>query len=96
MAVTQETTTRPTNDAYTGMLGISLFALVLGCVLLYLDYSQYPDSKAPLPKAPPVAAGDDKGAGDATQKVPPPPQKKALDTPKETAPPEPKADDDKK
>jgi len=46
----------PANDAYTGMLAISLCALLVGCVLLYLDYSQYPDNKAPaLPKAPPVA-----------------------------------------
>jgi hypothetical protein len=44
-----------TNDAYTGMLAISLFALIGGCVLLYLDYSQYPESKGPtVPKAPPV------------------------------------------
>ncbi len=58
MAATQtDPVARPaTNDAYTGMLGISLLALVLGCVLLYLDYSQYPDSKAPtVPKAPAVA-----------------------------------------
>ena len=43
-----------TNDAYTGMLAISLIALAVGCVLLFLDYNQY-DSKTPnLPKAPPV------------------------------------------
>jgi hypothetical protein len=55
--VTDPTAPPATNDAYTGMLGISLLALILGCVLLYLDYSQYPDSKAPtVPKAPPVAA----------------------------------------
>jgi hypothetical protein len=42
------------NDAYTGMLAISLIALVIGCVLLFLDYNQY-DSKPPnLPKAPAV------------------------------------------
>jgi hypothetical protein len=55
---TKDTPTLPpaTNDAYTGMLGISLCALVVGCVLLYLDYSQYPDSKAPpVPKAPAIA-----------------------------------------
>jgi hypothetical protein len=53
-----ETITAPaTNDAYTGMLAISLFALIGGCVLLYLDYSQYPDGKGPTPpKAPPIAA----------------------------------------
>ena len=35
-------------DAYTGMLGIALLALIVGCVLLYLDYSQY-DGKSPPP-----------------------------------------------
>jgi hypothetical protein len=54
----QDATLHPaTNDAYTGMLAISLCALIVGCVLLYLDYSQYPDSKSPaVPKAPPIAA----------------------------------------
>jgi hypothetical protein len=48
-----------TNDAYTGMLAISLLALIVGSVLLYLDYSQYPDSKAPtIPKAPAIASPD--------------------------------------
>jgi hypothetical protein len=36
------------NDAYTGMLGIALLALITGSVLLYLDYSQY-DGKSPPP-----------------------------------------------
>jgi hypothetical protein len=35
------TTTRPKNDAYTGLLFISFLALVASCVLLYLDYNQY-------------------------------------------------------
>ena len=45
------------SDAYTGLLVISLCAMILGCVLLYLDWSQYPESKPPalptlsLPKA---------------------------------------------
>lgn len=34
----------PKNDAYTGMLVISLLALIGGSVLLYLDKSQYPDN----------------------------------------------------
>jgi hypothetical protein len=36
----------PSNDAYTGMLAISLIALIIGSVLLFLDYSQY-SGKAP-------------------------------------------------
>jgi hypothetical protein len=44
--------TRPTNDAWTGMLAISLVALIVACLLLFLDFSQYP-SKDPgaVPKA---------------------------------------------
>jgi hypothetical protein len=29
------------NDAYTGLLAISLIALIVGSVLLFLDYSQH-------------------------------------------------------
>ncbi len=42
-----------TNDAYTGMLAISLIALIAGCALLFLDYSQYTDKP---PAGPPKAA----------------------------------------
>src|SRR4029077_9308692 len=93
MASKKDDTNAPpaTNDAYTGMLGISLFALILGCVLLYLDYSQYPDSKGPaIPKAPPVAA--DPGAQPSAKEPAPkaPPQgKKPDEESKEKADPEP-------
>ncbi len=33
-------------DAYTGMLGISLLALIGGAVLIYLDYQKYDFGKA--------------------------------------------------
>ncbi len=54
-------TSVPTNDAYTGMLAIALIALIAGCVLLFLDYSQYSGTppKVTLPqiqKAPPTPA----------------------------------------
>ncbi len=43
---------RPSNDAWTGMLGISLLALLAGCLFLYLDWSQYPSKDPPpVPKA---------------------------------------------
>jgi hypothetical protein len=45
---------KPKSDIYTGLLAISLIAMIVGCILLYADYAQYPD-KAPEP--PPVAAG---------------------------------------
>jgi hypothetical protein len=38
---------QPKSDAYTGMLGISLAALVIGTVLVYLDYARYPKAEAP-------------------------------------------------
>ncbi|MCI0641305.1 MAG: hypothetical protein L0Y72_08580 [Gemmataceae bacterium] len=41
------------NDAYTGMLAISLLALIVGCVMLWLDYSQYSGTlPTSVPKAP--------------------------------------------
>jgi hypothetical protein len=48
----QQDTSRATNDAYTGMLAISLIALLAGCALLYLDWSQYPSKDAPKVVAP--------------------------------------------
>ena len=54
MAKTEEEqdTSRATNDAYTGMLAISLIALLAGCALLYLDWSQYSENppKVTAPK----------------------------------------------
>jgi hypothetical protein len=39
------------SDAYTGMLIISLLALVVGCAFLYLDWSSYSSMKPPqLPR----------------------------------------------
>jgi hypothetical protein len=48
------------NDAYTGMLSISLLALVGASVFLYLDYNRYGDAKPPeVPKV--AAKGDTTG-----------------------------------
>jgi hypothetical protein len=48
-----ELTVKPRNDAYTGMLIVSLGAMILGSALLYVDYNRYPTSKpADIPKAP--------------------------------------------
>jgi hypothetical protein len=47
-----EMTSRPTNDAYTGMLAIALLALIAGSVLMFLDFNQYPNrNPPPLPKS---------------------------------------------
>ncbi len=42
-----------TNDAYTGLLAISLIALLVGSLLLFLDWSQHsgtPPRPAAIPK----------------------------------------------
>jgi hypothetical protein len=61
MARKDSTKTEPTslakNDAYTGMLIVSLLALLFGGVLLFLDYNQYPDKNPPkVAKVAPEAA----------------------------------------
>lgn len=45
---------RPPSDAYTGLLALSLIAMIVSCVVLYLDYAQYGNTKAPAPNVPPV------------------------------------------
>jgi len=71
----------PRNDAYVVLLIISLVAMILGCALLWLDYSSYPDTKAPTvsmrqptPPQQPQQPGADqqKGpGGDQKGQVPP-------------------------
>jgi hypothetical protein len=51
----------PKSDAYTVLLSISLGALVLGCVLLFMDWSEYSGpggKKPPTPPAPSVQLGE--------------------------------------
>jgi hypothetical protein len=42
---------KPRTDAYTGMLVLSLLILIAGCVLLFLDYRQYPTTNPPKVKS---------------------------------------------
>lgn len=75
----------PKNDAYTVLLSISLGALVIGCLLLFMDWSDYSGTqgkKPPIPSQPAVQAGADQGAG-ATggQPVTPAPAPAAGQTP---------------
>lgn len=42
-----EDKSRALNNVYTGMLAISLVALIIGCVLLYMEISQYPSGDPP-------------------------------------------------
>jgi hypothetical protein len=44
--------TAPKSDIYTGLLAISLVAMLIGCALLYLDYASYPPQKPTPPPAP--------------------------------------------
>lgn len=43
----EEVEAKPKNDAYTGLLALSLIALLASCVVLYLDYAQYGSTEAP-------------------------------------------------
>jgi hypothetical protein len=50
----------PTNDAYTGLLAVSLVAMIVGCVFLFLDYQEYsgkPPAPSPRPSAPAQGIG---------------------------------------
>jgi hypothetical protein len=51
----------PRNDAYTVLLGISLAALILGCLLLFMDWSEYSGTggkKPPTVAAPKLELGE--------------------------------------
>jgi homeobox protein ESX1 len=62
----------PRNDVYTGLLTISLVAMLVSCLLLYLDYSQYggpaPKVAVPAPATPRVPGGG--GGGGAAAAAP--------------------------
>jgi hypothetical protein len=50
----------PKNDAYTVLLTISLGALIIGCLLLFMDWSEYSGTsgkKPPIPSAPQLQVG---------------------------------------
>ena len=51
----------PKNDAYTVLLTISLGALILGCLLLFMDWSEYSGTggkKPPTVAAPSLQLGE--------------------------------------
>lgn len=56
-ATYDDTDTKPKSDAYTGLLALSLLALVASCVILYLDYSQYGNMKPTMPNLPTIQKG---------------------------------------
>jgi hypothetical protein len=55
-------TSVPKNDAYTGMLAVSLIALIVGSVLLFLDYNQH-SAAPPKFSMPQVTKFEAKGGG---------------------------------
>src|SRR5437588_12253616 len=60
--------TGPRSDVYTGLLALSLIAMIVSSLLLYLDFSQYGTSKAPT-----VTIPQPKGReGVQTGQLPPP------------------------
>lgn len=58
------------NDAWTGMLAISLLALIIGTTLLALDYFSYP-SEGP-PNSPKIASASPDGGGKPAPVAAPP------------------------
>jgi hypothetical protein len=87
----EERKAKPSNDAYTGMLVVSFVALLIGCALLYMDYSQYGD------KTPPKVTRDAKEVGPRPSPETEPRKSTQPDdgTPKGTEPGEPKDNKDK-
>jgi hypothetical protein len=65
------TYTEPRSDAYTGLLAISLGALVLGSIILFMDFNQY-DKKPTMPPAPKLRAPATEGQPAAAPALPPP------------------------
>ena len=65
------------NDAYTLMLFVTFVAIVTGCILLYLDFDEYGQQKAPTTSPPAMQklGGDDVGtkSGPNTTITPPNP-----------------------
>ena len=47
-------TTLPRNDVYTGALAISFFAMLAGCLFLFLDWASYPRESPRALKVPAV------------------------------------------
>lgn len=55
-----DTTPKPRSDAYVGLLVISLIAMIVGSVFLYLDYASYGEKAPKVPDRPLVTPGTQK------------------------------------
>ncbi|MBL8794042.1 MAG: hypothetical protein JNM56_09055 [Planctomycetia bacterium] len=47
---------KPRNDAYTGLLSISFFAMLIACILLLIDWFSFPQQKPARVALPAVKA----------------------------------------
>jgi hypothetical protein len=68
-----DTTAKPTNDAYTGMLALSFLALLIGSTFLYIQVNQYSDTTpgpAHRKAEPPPPAMSETGEKPAPKDVP--------------------------
>src|SRR5947209_1206862 len=63
---------QPRNDAYTLMLFVTFVAIVTGCILLYLDFDEYGQQKAPTTQPPAMQklGGDDSTTTKGTSTTP--------------------------
>ena len=61
----------PQNDAYTGLLAISLLATLTGLIFVAMDYSDY-SAKVPPPKPPASLSQPTEQPPPATEPPPPP------------------------
>ena len=61
----------PGEPVYTVMVFVTFVALVLGCVLLYLDFDEYGSKTAPGEKVPTLTKLGDGAASPVTPATPP-------------------------
>jgi hypothetical protein len=54
----------PKNDAYVVMICITFFAILIGCVLMYLDNDQYGSKQVPKEPIPALTDLGGKGGGE--------------------------------
>lgn len=73
----------PKNDAYVGMLTIAMAAMILGIVLLAIDWNSFGEQKPQEPPAPvTVKAMQQKAGNQPAPPQPAPPQPKDKEMPK--------------
>src|SRR5262245_21044905 len=92
----EEDAPKPRNDAYTGILAISFFAMLIACLLLLVDWYSYENVKGPervkiTPVKVPPAAAPAKAAPKGADVAKPKEEKGEKAMPKEDGPEKAKA-----